>query len=163
MFSVQAYRRHLISTGKNGSTLDACIELLEHTSRVVELFSTSRHCISSVNDKRMKDLDSFLVFMSDWKESCTDNKHFISSKLWFDLQSMVHGFKAIVNIKLTKFPNTVIKAWITNQDVVENHFCQVRACNGQNNNPSYKLQESTQNSIRIGQSTISTKCNARVK
>lgn len=101
--------------------------------------------------------------MSEWKESCKDAKHFISWKLWFDLQSMVHGFKAIVNIKLAAFPNSVIKAWITNQDVVENHFCNVRACDGQNNNPTYKLQASTQNSIHIGQTTVSTKCNAHVR
>ena len=65
---------------------------------------------------------------------------------------MTHGFKAIVNIS--------IKPWLVNQDGVDNHFCQTRSCNGQNNNPTYRLQESAQNSIRFGQQLISTKCNA---
>ncbi len=58
------------------------------------------------------------------------------------------------------FPQSVIKPAIVNQDCIENHFCQVRACSGQNNNPTYNQQESTQNSIRFGQSTVSRKSNA---
>ena len=154
----------MTESGKDGSALDITIQLLKHTRKLVELFSTSKNAISAVNNIKTKELDSFLMFFSDWNESCDNPKHFISSKLWFDLQSMVHGFKAIVMIKLTRFPNSVIKPWmITNQDVVENNICQIMAKNnGQNNNPSYRLQESTQNSIRIGQTTISLKCNARV-
>ena len=49
---------------------------------------------------------------------------------------------------------------IVNQDCVENHFCQIRSCNGQNDNPTFLQQQSTQNSIRLGQTTISTKSNA---
>ena len=49
---------------------------------------------------------------------------------------------------------------IVNQDCVENHFCQVRSCNGQNDNPTFLQQQSTQNSIRLGQTTISPKSNA---
>lgn len=159
----QAYKQYLDANGKDGSGLDACITLLEHTSAVVELFSTNRHIITFKNDIRLMQLDTFLEWMSDWRKSCQDSKNFISSKLWFDLQSMVQGMKPITAVKLERFPNSGIKAWITNQDVVENHFCNVRACNGQNNNPSYRLQESTQNSIRVGHTTISKKCNARVR
>ena len=72
---------------------------------------------------------------------------------------MIHGFKAIVNIKLSVFPSSSIKPWLVNQDVVENHFCQIRAFNGQNQNPTYRLQEQTQNSIRYGQKTMSRKSN----
>jgi hypothetical protein len=99
--------------------------------------------------------------MLKWREETKDeNSHFISSKLWFDLQSMCIGFQSMIEIKLAKFPNSVIKPALINQDCVENHFCQVRACNGQNNNPTYRQQESTQNSIRFGQTTISRKSNA---
>ena len=73
---------------------------------------------------------------------------------------MILGFESIVAIKLKKFPQSVIKPGIINQDCVENHFCQVRAGNGQNNNPTFHLQESAQNSIRYGQTTISRKSNA---
>lgn len=81
-------------------------------------------------------------------------------KLWFDLQSMALGFLAIVSIKLKHFPQSLIKPAIIIQDVVENHFCQVRACNGHNNHPTWRLQETTQNTIRYGQTTISRKSNA---
>ena len=66
----------------------------------------------------------------------------------------------MVAVKLRIFPQSVVKPAIVNQDCVENHFCQVRACNGQNNNPTYYQQQSTQNSIRFGQSAISRKSNA---
>lgn len=157
---IQAYKRHLTENGKDGSALDASIQLLAQTSKVIEFFSTSREAVRSKDDPRLRSLDGFLQYFANWKEATLMPKHFISTKLWFDLQSMVHGFRSIVNIKLSKFPNSVIKAWVVNQDGVENHFCQTRACNGQNNNPTYRLQETSQNSIRFGQNPISTKCNA---
>ena len=122
-------------------------------------FITDKQAIHTVSDDHIKQLDGLLAYLSHWKKDIGSQKEFISDKLWFDIQAMVHGFKAITKIKLGKFPESVIKPWIINQDVVENHFCQVRACNGQNNNPTYRLQESTQNSIRHGQTTISSKCN----
>lgn len=99
--------------------------------------------------------------MKDWREECVnDNSKFVSTKLWFDIQSMCLGFPSLVRIKLRKFPHSVIKPAIVNQDCVENHFCQVRACNGQNNNPTYNQQESAQNTIRFGKTVISRKSNA---
>ena len=65
----------------------------------------------------------------------------------------------MVAVKQVQFPSSVIKPALVNQDGIENHFCQVRSCNGQNNNPTYLKQESTQNSIRYGQTTISPKSN----
>jgi hypothetical protein len=61
-------------------------------------------------DTRIGKLDGFLTFFSVWKDECKDNpKAFISSKLWFDLQAMVHGFKFILKIKLTRFPQSTVK------------------------------------------------------
>ena len=115
---------------------------------------------SLLSHSRVKKLQKFYNFMLAWKEECDkDSSKFISSKLWFDIESMCLGFQAMVHIKLSKFPQTVIKPSIVNQDCVENHFCQVRACNGQNTNPTYHQQESTQNSIRFGQTVISRKSN----
>ena len=75
---------------------------------------------------------------------------------------MILGFNSMVSIKLSAFAQSVIKPAIINQDVVENHFCQVRSCNGQNSNPTYRLQETCQNSIRYGQTTVTRKSNAGV-
>ena len=46
-----------------------------------------------------------------------------------------------------------------NQDLVENHFSQLRSAIGQNENPTYLLTQGTQNSIIFGQTTISKKSN----
>ena len=117
--------------------------------------------VRSLQDCRLEYLDAFLKYLTDWKtETSGDSKRFLSDKLWFDIQSMIHGFRAIVAIKIKIFPQAVIKPAIINQDVVENHFCQVRACNGMNANPTWRLQENVQNTIRFGQTTISRKSNA---
>ena len=136
-----------------------------HTANVVNLFQ-DKLVITSANDQCLKELKQFLSFMQSWKDNlplsdkgAIKSNEFISNKLWFDIQSMVLGFCSLVNIKLEAYPHSLIKPNIINQDVVENHFCQVRACNGQNNNPTWRLQESAQNSIRYGQTTISRKCN----
>ena len=143
-----------------GEALSSTLSLLEHTSRLISLFS-DKCPISSVSDSRLQQLKQFYSFFAKWRAETKDsNHHFISSKLWFDLQSMCIGFVSMVSVKITRFPQSVIKPAIVNQDCVENHFCQVRACNGQNNNPTYRQQESTQNSIRFGQTTISRKSNA---
>ena len=116
--------------------------------------------IRSNADPRLGQLNEFHKFMNDWRsENSENNNQFVSSKLWFDLQSMCLGFGSMVAVKQVQFPQSIIKPAIINQDGVENHFCQVRSCNGQNNNPTYLQQESTQNSIRFGQTTISPKSN----
>lgn len=145
--------------GKDGSEYDGITTILSHTANLVELFN-DKLVISSTSDTRLGKLDRFYKFMTDWRQETMDNNsQFVSTKLWFDLQSMCLGFRSMVEIKLRQFPSSVIKPAVINQDGVENHFCQVRACNGQNNNPTYLQQESTQNSIRFGQTTISRKSN----
>jgi hypothetical protein len=72
---------------------------------------------------------------------------------------MIFGFISIVKTKLNRFPGSLIKPAILNQDVLENHFSQLRAANGQNDNPSYQLVQATQNSVIFGQTTVSRKCN----
>ena len=77
-------------------------------------------------------------------------------KALFDLQSMIMGFLSLVRTKLTRCPGAVIKPAIINQDIVENHFCQLRGANGHNDIPTY---QATQNSIIYGQTSISRKGN----
>lgn len=143
---------------KDGSQLDGTIQLLEHTASSVEIF-TSKESVSSPKDQRLEKLDHFYSWLSKW-HSGANSTQFISAKLWFDLQSMILGIKSVLRINLDHFPDYLMKLWILNQDLVENHFCQIRACNGQNNNPTYRLQESAQNSIRFDQTTVSNKSNA---
>ena len=149
----------MTSRDNDGSHLDGPISLLTHTSKLIELFNRKENIIST-SDRGLKDLDRFYAFMREWRETTVDhNNKFVSTKLWFDVQSMCLGFRSMVAIKTAQFPAAVIKPALVNQDGVENHFCQVRSCNGQNNNPTYLQQESAQNSIRFGQTTISRKSN----
>lgn len=158
----QAYKAHLSSKGQGSGSdgVDATLELLTHTSKAIELFN-DKCPISCTSDYRLNDLTQFYSFLTQWKSGRGGkSENFFSDKLWFDLQSMILGFQAIVSIKLKEHPQAVIKPAIINQDLVENHFCQVRSCNGQNNNPTWRLQELAQNTIRYGQTTISRKSNA---
>ena len=94
--------------------------------------------MTSTSDRGLKVLDCFCAFMREWRETTVDhNNKFVSTKLWFDVQSMCLGFRSMVAIKTAQFPAAVIKPALVNQDGVENHFCQVRSRNGQNNNPTY--------------------------
>lgn len=131
---------------------------MEHTSFIVDFFS-SKNQIYDPNDTRLQKLHSILTYFSNWKSTCTKNDEFVSAKLWFDIQAMILGIISIVRIKLRRFPGSTIKPAILNQDVVENHFCQLRSANGQNENPSYLLTQGTQNAIIFGQRTLSKKCN----
>lgn len=87
--------------------------------------------------------DLSVLFHQNFGLTCS--RWYLAFKHWFQL-----NWKSIPRIKPA----------IINQDLVENHFCQIRACNGQNNNPTWRLQESAQNTVRYGQTTISRKSNA---
>ena len=65
----------------------------------------------------------------------------------------------LVREKLSRFPGSVIKPAIVNQDLVENRFSQLRGANGQNENPTYQLTQAAQNSVIFGQSIVSKKSN----
>ena len=136
----QKYQEHITaSTGEDESALVSVVSLLEHTSELVSLFN-DRMYIKSTNDSRLQKLNNFYSWMSHWEENTGgNNKEFISSKLWFDIQSMCLGFQSLVHYKLCKFPGSVVKPSIVNQDCVENHFCHIRSCNGQNDNPTLIL------------------------
>lgn len=151
----------MVSVEGNPGKLDFTMAFLKHTSSMVELFS-DKHAIYDVNDARLKDLEAALRFFSDWKKQVTKGNQFFSEKLWFDLQSMVYGFISIVQTKLSRFPGSIIKPAIANQDVVENHFSQLRSANGSNDNPTYQAVQGTQNSIIFGQTSISKKSNTGV-
>ena len=84
----QKYKEDLTSQDNDSSHLDGPISLLTHTSKVIELFNRKEN-ITSTSDRSLKDLDRFYSFMREWREKTVDNKYsFVSTKLWFDVQSM---------------------------------------------------------------------------
>lgn len=66
-------------------------------------------------------MGSSAVFLQP-EEKCIGLKEFMSSKLWFDIQSMMFGFISLVKTKFGRFPGSLVKPAILNQDVFENHF-----------------------------------------
>ena len=73
---------------------------------MVELFLDG-HAIYHPHDSRIQDLNESLKFFGEWQQEATNEKEFISGKPMFDLQSMILGFTAMVNKKLSKFPGTL--------------------------------------------------------
>lgn len=109
---------------KDGSHLDSTILLLSHTTKLVDLFN-DKLAIKSNSDPRLIGLDQFYKFMSDWRnESLESNDQFVSSKLWFDLQSMCLGFRSMVAVKQAQFPSSVIKPALVNQSFLPSTIMQ---------------------------------------
>ena len=113
LLSLQSYQDHIIASTEdqeldNGAPTDSAFQLLQHTAEIVDLFNLERP-LRNIDDIRLKKLNSFYSSMSDWREkSIDDNSSFISSKLWFDLQSLCFGFDALVEVKLHYFPHSCI-------------------------------------------------------
>ena len=78
--------------GEDVSEVKGVISILSHTANLVELFN-DKLVISSASGPRLGELDQFYRFITDWREkSLNNNTQFVSTKLWFDLQSMCLGF-----------------------------------------------------------------------
>ncbi len=121
--------------------------------------SSSRRPIEHSFDEKISKCKEFMEYLREWKKNAAESKHFLSDQLWFDLRSMTYGLEQMVKIKVSRFPNAVIKPVIINQDVLENIFCQVRGFNAQNDHPNYALYMSTINTVNITQSSVSKKGN----
>ncbi|XP_070556918.1 uncharacterized protein [Ptychodera flava] len=162
LFAMQAYKRSLIERrGEDVSYLNGSIQLLSHTSKLVSFVNDIKNPVRDTADTRLKDSRNFLTYLDTWHKS-EQPTHFISSKLYFDLQSHIIGFEQLCKYKLDLFPGSTIMPGIVNQDVVENIFCQARSHHGQNNNPTYDKYCKSQNTIIFGQNSISRKGNASV-
>lgn len=136
----QSYQEHLQVTSNDGSSLSSTVSLLEQTSELVSLFNDMLH-ITSVQDMRLMQLKKFLALMQSWANQTEGKPNlFVSGKLWFDLQSMCIGLNSLVSIKLSQFPQSVLKPAIINQDCMENHFGQVRSCMPICSNNRHKIQ-----------------------
>lgn len=74
LFKLQAYKEHLtITNDENRDRLDKSIELLKHTSVMVELFS-EMHVIYNVIDIRLQHLNNALEYFIDWSDKSKQSK-----------------------------------------------------------------------------------------
>lgn len=94
---------------------------------------------------RFLENQSVVDWLLGWKQegdedegmtATAQSRRFISRKTYFDVLSMVHGFRAFCSIMFGLFEDLHIKTYQTSQDYLELFFACQRAQNGQNNNPS---------------------------
>jgi hypothetical protein len=155
---------HLMQTYANASgrsDLQPTIDLLEKTSILLANFKDTRP-VRSTYDERLQQNKECLDFFVNWKaqKDVIISKNFITRECFSDLQSMVIGFQALVEIKLSNHPTAYVSASRTNTDIVENFFCSHRGINGSNNNPTSLQYAKGINTILISRKLISTRSNA---
>ena len=99
----------------------------------------------NLDDSRFFENEAVLHWLADWKEEVANTegiaktekvRRFISAKTYFDIHSMVYGFKSFCTIMIRKFDGVHINIRHTSQDYLELFFACQRAQNGQNNNPT---------------------------
>jgi hypothetical protein len=152
-----------------GDRLAATLELLKNTSAIVKLFR-SHMPIQSLLDERLASANTALDWFKAWeianeKEATLERKQkwraVISREAREDLQSSVVGMNQLVKLHTEAFPGGSIRPFIVNTDVVENIFCQQRAChNGAMTHPNLYQYRYTLNSIFLSAGLYSTKGNA---
>jgi hypothetical protein len=163
LFLMKSY----LATLDDPSKLSSTIELLEHTSQLVDIFKDLRP-IFDLNDNVFSKLQLVLNFFNTWEDTVknckvhTPAKHLITQETRDDLNSAISGFVSLCKLCLGK-GNSITPAYL-NSDLIENHFCQQRGiCNGQNTNPTIKQYGPSNNAIILGQCTVSAKRNSTTK
>lgn len=152
---------------KDGSHLQCTIELLEHSSKVIEIFRDPRP-VTDLNDQRLQQLAKFETWLKQWYdeielqsvEPTEKAKMFLTKETYSDIISMLRGFHDICARRITDKGKSVVPASV-NSDVIENFFCQQRTIrHGPNCNPSVHEYKFGINSTILGQTAISKKSNA---
>jgi hypothetical protein len=155
------------SLGEKGEYLSGTVELLQQTSQFISIFRDNRPIIS-FSDERLQALSKILSWFQAWNDTVQKqsipNKE--KSKMLFtqecrdDFCSCIMGFIAMCQRRLKKHPGWSINPARINSDVIENNFSQQRSLhNGPSSNPNLASYISSQQSIILGQTTISKKSN----
>ena len=166
---IHAMKMYQQALGEKGQVLNGVVEMLEQTSKMVEIFRDMRP-IKSVYDTRLKTLTSVTEWFQQWQISifeCTDiprkekSKKLLSTQCSEDIQSCLKGFCALCAKLLRKSPALYITPGLVNSDVIENIFNQQRSTyHGANSNPSVLQYRRAINSVIVGQNSVSKKSNS---
>ena len=116
---------------------------------------------------RLQSLLDILSWFQTWEDNVNkqDNisnsiksKMLLTAECRADLCSCIVGFVAMCKKRLKKHPGWSINPSRMNSDVIENNFSQQRSLhNGPSSNPNLAAYISSQQSIVLGQSTVSKK------
>ncbi|KAK3099914.1 hypothetical protein FSP39_011714 [Pinctada imbricata] len=151
----------------DNSYLSSTIELLQHTSILVENFRDPRPIVDT-SDNRLKENIKVLEWFRNWEKMIKSDKtitrkpesYLISHQTRADISSLIIGFQELCMSKLQKSGASIIPNRV-NSDVIENVFSQQRGLyNGNNTNPTYLTYCRTMNAVILGQPTVSRKSNA---
>ena len=142
--ALQRYQEHKQSQGGNDD-LDGPIDLLKVSSVLIRNFTSSTPYFS-LADKRFVENDDCLAWLDSWNEyvkamplpTAERSKRFLSTKTYFDITSMIVGFRQLCRQCFLKHPGCSIVSAKVNTNVVENMFCQIRGALGQNDNLTYR-------------------------
>lgn len=148
----------------NPHTLDATLQLIEHTSQLIAIFR-DRRPITTLADARLETLNNISLWMQKWEEENLNddnipmNKKMISlpsAQCRQDLHILIKSFYQLCCQRSREYPGWGIVPSRFNTDLVENHFCQERGLhNGNATHPNLAVYSNTVNSIIIGQSSQS--------
>lgn len=166
LHAMKVYQQTL---GEKGQILNGAIELLEQTSRLVEIFRDMRP-IKSIDDPRLNTLKSVSSWFTQWQTLIAENgdipkneksKKLLSVQCREDIQSCIQGFIALCSKLLQQSASMYITPGLVNSDVIENIFNQQRSTyHGSNSNPSALQYRRAINSVLMGQNVVSKKSNA---
>ena len=139
------YKKHLQSTSRNTAAqqLTGTLTFISKTSQLVQIFTDNRP-FSSLDDERFLIMRETLDWFEKWRKDIESlpyspqqrKKMFISTKCYFDVSSMILGFRRLCELSFALNPGCAVRASKTNSDIVENIFCQQRAANGSSDNPT---------------------------
>ncbi len=144
--------------------MDASVALLQQTSKLVKLFKSDQP-IKSVEDPLIKGAKEALKFFEEWESSVyrlkLDHSAMLSRECREDLASTVLGFEQLVYNRTTKFPGSYVIPYLTNSDICENIFCQIRSCRlGPTTHPNVFGYTHALTAVLLSQGLISTHGNA---
>jgi hypothetical protein len=147
--------------GSKGDVLNGTIELLQKTSKLIDIFRDMRP-IMHFHDGRLLELREISSWFDKWKNNSNNNaKDCMSYQCHEDIQSCILGFIELCEMVINKSKHIFVTPALVNSDVVENFFNQQRSTyHGANSNPNALQYQQAVNSIIIGQNTVSTKANA---
>ncbi|MES9881350.1 MAG: hypothetical protein ABW185_10765 [Sedimenticola sp.] len=162
LFLTRSYQQS--STCRNPARLNSTVELLKHTSVLVDVFDDVNRPIKR-GDPRLSELSSVLTYFNNWethvKSTITlcETKHLLSKECRDDLNSCILGVLSLCDTVL--LDGATLTPGYLNYDLIENFFCQQRGIHhGCNTNPTVQQYGPAVNAICLGQTTVSNKANS---
>ncbi len=148
--------------------MNGSIQLLEQTSKLVDLFKSTQP-MTSLKDPKLLRAKEALEFFQKWESTVWSNeldpiekqRCLLSQECRRDLTSTVLGFEKMLFNRLKRFPNSYIIPAVINSDICENIFCQVRSTLlGPTTHPNYSNYVVALSSVLLSQGLLSTHGNA---